>query len=137
MLTSNAKASSLALLSLWLLLNTICNFFNRILFHHLGWHFPVLLTMTHGIFSMAFYVLITKVRAFAFPFLLFCYFQHASFAYEIQAFVRKAYPLSVFFIFIYLFLGTQPPKVRNNSDQVLHLLCDPNRRFRMRYYNFE
>jgi drug/metabolite transporter (DMT)-like permease len=51
---------SLGLLSLWLILNTICNFFNRILFHHLGWHFPVLLTLIHGVASMLFYLFVTQ-----------------------------------------------------------------------------
>lgn len=50
---------SLGLLTLWLVLNTICNFFNRILFHHLGWHFPVLLTLIHGVASMIFYLTVT------------------------------------------------------------------------------
>lgn len=49
-------------LTVWLLLNTMCNFANRILLHNLGWAFPILLTILHGATSMIMHLVVTEVK---------------------------------------------------------------------------
>lgn len=57
----NQSYIGLFYLSLWLVLNTACNFINRILFHHIAFHFPVLFTASHSISSIILYLFVTKV----------------------------------------------------------------------------
>jgi hypothetical protein len=55
------QLESLGLLFAWMILNTLCSYFNRILFHNAGWHFPFFLTMSHGITVSIIYFIFIKV----------------------------------------------------------------------------
>lgn len=57
----NQSYIGLFYLTIWLVLNTACNFINRILFHHIAFHFPVLFTASHSISSIVLYLFVTKV----------------------------------------------------------------------------
>jgi len=49
----------------WLVLNVVCSYFNRVLFHHLAFPFPVLLTLSHAFSTAFYYLLLTNVRSSA------------------------------------------------------------------------
>jgi hypothetical protein len=46
---------------LWMFLNLSCTFFNSIMFTKVGWHFPILLTLSHGWICASYYLFFTKV----------------------------------------------------------------------------
>eukprot|EP01120_Amphizonella_sp_Union-15-10_P016947 TRINITY_DN923_c0_g1_i1.p1 TRINITY_DN923_c0_g1~~TRINITY_DN923_c0_g1_i1.p1 ORF type:complete len:354 (-),score=24.18 TRINITY_DN923_c0_g1_i1:36-1097(-) len=60
MTISTTSLKTLLAVLCWMTLNISCNFFNRILFFHLGWHFPILLTLSHGVTCVFYYTLCTK-----------------------------------------------------------------------------
>jgi hypothetical protein len=47
----------------WMFLNLSCTFFNSIMFTKVGWHFPILLTLSHGWICAIYYLFFTKVGA--------------------------------------------------------------------------
>jgi drug/metabolite transporter (DMT)-like permease len=58
---SHLKIAGLCLL--WMFLNLSCTFFNSIMFTKVGWHFPILLTLSHGWICASYYLFFTKFVA--------------------------------------------------------------------------
>jgi hypothetical protein len=58
--------ASLAWLTTWVALNTGLSFFNRVLFQQVGFNFPSLLTLIHGLTSFFYYLILIYVRRFCY-----------------------------------------------------------------------
>jgi hypothetical protein len=54
--------AELAWLTAWVTLNTSLSFFNRVLFQQVGFNFPCLLTLIHGLTSFFYYLILVHVR---------------------------------------------------------------------------